>query len=183
MGAGDILQIDGTLRGIHAVVIEMDAELQIGDGERRQAEMAFAGIAFGSGENRVGAFCWIMNFGSLPVGEKECIVISHRAELRGAEDVGAVCATDDVSVEKAAWHFAFEKDVVGAWGDDDLCADRAAVVCFNRWRCDTVTVGAVWETDSSATAFRAEIDGVLDGLRIVGDAVRFGAEIHDIESK
>jgi len=31
MGARDILQIDGTLRGIHTVVVEMDAELQIGD--------------------------------------------------------------------------------------------------------------------------------------------------------
>ena len=183
MGAGDVLQIDGALRGIHAVVIKMDTELQIGDGERRQAEMAFAGIAFGSGENRVGAFRRIMDFGSLPVGEKEGIVLSHRAELRGAEDVGAICTANDIGVEEAAWHFAFEKDVVGVWRDDNLCADRATIVCFNRWRCDTVTVGAVWETDSPATAFCAEIDGALDGLRIVGDAVCFGAEIHDIESK
>ena len=35
MGSGDVLKIDGALRGIHAVVVEMDAELQIGDGERR----------------------------------------------------------------------------------------------------------------------------------------------------
>jgi len=95
--------------------------------------MAFAGIAFGSGENGVGAFRRIMDFGSLPVGEKECVVHSHRAELRGAEDVGTVCATDDVGVEEAAWHFAFEKDVVGAWRDDDLGANRAPFVCFNRW--------------------------------------------------
>ncbi len=145
--------------------------------------MAFAGIAFGSGENRVGAFHRIMDFGSLPVGEKKGIVLSHRAELRGAEDVGAVRATDDIGVEEAAWHFAFEKDVVGAWRNDDLGANGTAIVSFNRWRCDTVTVGAVWETDSPTAAFRTEIDGALDGLRIVGDAVCFGAEIHDIESE
>ena len=34
MGARDILQIDGALRGIHAVVVKMDTEFKIGDGER-----------------------------------------------------------------------------------------------------------------------------------------------------
>ncbi len=131
MGAGDVLQIDGALRGIHAVVVEMDAEFEIGDGEACQAEMSFAGIAFGGGENGVGAFFRIMNFGSLPVGEKERIVVTERAELRGAEDVGTVRATDDVGVEQTAGHFAFKEDVVLAGGDDKLCADRAPIVCFH----------------------------------------------------
>ena len=42
MGARDILQIDGALRGIHAVVVKMDTEFKIGEGEARKAEMAFA---------------------------------------------------------------------------------------------------------------------------------------------
>ena len=42
MGAGDVLKIDGALRGIHTVVVEMDAEFKIGDGETCQAEMSFA---------------------------------------------------------------------------------------------------------------------------------------------
>ena len=42
VGAGDVLQVDGALRGIHAVVVEMDTEFEIGDGEGCQAEMSFA---------------------------------------------------------------------------------------------------------------------------------------------
>lgn len=120
MGAGDILQIDGALCGIHAVVVEMDTEFEIGDGETCQAEMSFTRIAFGSGENGVGAFFRIMDFWGLPVGEKERVVISHSAELRGAEYLGAVRETNDVGVEETAWHFAFEKDVMAARRDDKL---------------------------------------------------------------
>ena len=42
VGTGDVLQVDGALRGIHAVVVEMDTEFKIGDGEGCQAEMSFA---------------------------------------------------------------------------------------------------------------------------------------------
>ncbi len=183
MGAGDVLQIDGALCGIHAVMVEMDSEFEIGDGETCQAEMSFARIAFGCGENSVGAFLRIMDFRGLPVREKECVVVSERAELRGAEDLRAVCASDDVGVEQTARHFAFKKDVVLAGGDDKLCSDRATVVCFNRWRRDAVTVGAEREENASSAAFRAKIDGALDGLCIVGDAVCLGTEIHDVESE
>ena len=124
-----------------------------------------------------------MDFGGLPVGEEERVVVAHRAELRGAVDLVAVRAADDVGVEEAAGHFAFEEDVVGAWRDDDLGADRTSAVCLDGRRRDAVAVGAEGEENATAAAFRAEVDGALNGLRIVGDAVRLGAEIHDVESE
>ena len=72
---------------------------------------------------------------------------------------------------------------MGAWRDDDLGADRTSAICLDGRRRDAVAVGAEGEENATAAAFRAEVDGALNGLRIVGDAVRLGAEIHDVESE
>ena len=104
MGASDVLQVDGALRRVHLLVVEMHAELQVGDGEVGDAEMPLAGISLRRGKDGIWALLRVMDFRWLPVGKEEGIVVAQLAKLRGLEDLAAVHRPDDIGVQQTARH-------------------------------------------------------------------------------
>ena len=119
MCTGDVLEIDCALDGIHPVMVKVDPEFQIGDREIPRAKMAIEMVAFRGCEYRPGAFFRIMYLGRRPGREKECIVIADVTESRRSINVNILFA-HEICVEEAAWHFAFQKNVMVARRNDKL---------------------------------------------------------------
>ena len=72
--AGNILQICGTLSGIHLVRVHFDTEFKIRHRKLREAEMSLAAVALGSGYDRPRAFRGIVYLGSLPIRKQTGVV-------------------------------------------------------------------------------------------------------------
>ena len=183
MGARDVLEVDGALDRVHLLVVEVDAELKVGDGEVGDAEMPLAGIAFGCGQNGVRALLRVVDFRGLPVREKEGVVVANLAELRGLENLAAVHLPDDIGVQQTAWHLTLQKDVVRARRNDQLCAQSPPIVFLLRRRGDAVAIRRVGEADSPAATSCTIVDGTLNRLRVIRQAIALRAKIQNIETE
>lgn len=184
MDAGHVLQVHRALGRVHFIVIERHAELQIGDGELGCAEVSLAGISFRRGDNGPRARGGIMLLGRFPVRENAGVVTAHRAEQRGIVVVlYGLHGAHDVGIEQAAGHFALQHDVRAHRRDDQLRAQRPALVLLNGRRSDAVAALGKGEQNLSAAPFRGKVDGCLDRGGIVMDAVTFGAEVKHIDSE
>ena len=168
----------GLLVGIH-----IDAEIQIGDAGDGAGEAAAAAVALGGGQNGPRALGGIVNFRRFPVGEDADIMARLPESGGGVVVLDRIQRAHLIGIEHAAGHFAFEIDIGAAGRENELRADDASLIGLLAGGGDAVAALGIGEENASAAALRGKVNGALNGLRVVVNAVALRTEIEYVDAE